>query len=169
MKDENLRLVADEYRKWRHIQVINARRLRVENERRHAAWQFHESSIVLDAARKGSYYISLEPQTAIDVARAAREILLSEEHLLLAVIREREEELIDLRDALEEVHARVGDADRQVGVLSSVFERLGIPIELSKGPMPYTGPLNLQSKAEDTNSVPESHSDPDSSTESGSE
>ena len=129
--NERLRLVAEQYRVHQRKMLIKAKQLKLAAEERAAAQELLETKMLLEAAQHGDDFTSLDPQTAINVARAARNTLLAEEHLAVSRVQECEAVLTGLRDAVDEVHARVEDANLQVGRLLNIMNEQGIRLATS--------------------------------------
>jgi len=128
---ERLRLVAEQYRANQRATIAKAKRLKSAAEEKVAAQELYETSMLLEAVQRGDDFTSLDPQTAINIARAARDTLIAEEHLAVSRVQECEAILTGLRDAVEEVHARVEDANLQVGRLLNIMNSQGIHITTS--------------------------------------
>lgn len=90
--------------------------------------QIEETDILLGIAEQETDHSSLDPAQALRLARAARETLLSEERLAVLKLREFETIITGLQDAVEEAHARVEEADYQVGSILSYLNSAGIRI-----------------------------------------
>ncbi|KAF8957388.1 hypothetical protein BDZ97DRAFT_1924641 [Flammula alnicola] len=97
------RLAAEEYKAKRLISLARARRLRVAAEERHGLSELQEFRVLINAAKEGAEFTSLDPQTAIDLARAARDTLAAEEKLEQLKVAECEEQLAILRDSLRQL------------------------------------------------------------------
>ena len=126
-----MRLVAEQYRVNQRTTIIKAKQLKLAAEERAAAQELLETKMLLEAAQRGDDFTSLDPEMAINVARAARNTLLAEEHLALSRVEECEAILTSLRDAVDEVRTRVEDANLQVGRLLNIMNNEGIHIPTS--------------------------------------
>ena len=121
-------MVAEQYRANQHAMIAKAKRLKLAAEEKVAAQELYETTMLLEAVKHGDDFTSLDPKTAINVARAARDTLMAEEHLAISRVQECEAVLTGLHDAVEEVHARVKDANLQVGRLLSIINSQGIHV-----------------------------------------
>ena len=90
------------------------------------AQELLETKILLEVAQCGDDFTSLNPEMAINVAQAACNTLLMEEHLAVSRVQECEALLTNLRDTVDEVHAWVEDANMQVGKLLNIMNNQGI-------------------------------------------
>lgn len=144
---ERLRLVAEQYRANQRTTLARAKRIKLAAEEKAAAQELFETTMLLEAAQRGDDFTSLDPNTAINVARAARDTLIAEEHLAISRVQECEVVLTSLRDAVDEVHARVEDANLQVGKLLNIMNAQGIHIAASMKicmpPSSETTPLTI--------------------------
>ena len=111
--------------------IIKARQVKLAAEEKAAAQELLETKMLLEAAQRGDDFTSLDPETAISVARAAHNTLLAEEHLAVSKVQECEVILTSLRDAVDEVRAQVEDTNLQVGRLLNIMNNQGIHIPTS--------------------------------------
>ena len=89
----------------------------------------------------------LDPQTALTLARLARETLASEYELALAKLDACRQELVTLQDAVDETLVYLADADEQVAQIFNILNRgrikvPGYPIPLPPNPT-YDRPDSL--------------------------
>lgn len=75
--------------------------------------QQQELQTLLYAEEQGSGSNSLDPQVALALARATRDVLTAEEEAAKLRILECEQLLETLKDAADDAHARVEDANYQ--------------------------------------------------------
>lgn len=75
---------------------------------------------------------SLDPQVALALARATRDVLTVEEEAAKLRILECEQLLETLKDAADDAHARVADANCQIGQILSIFDHQQIQVDLRK-------------------------------------
>lgn len=123
--------MAEQYRANQRKTIAKAKRLKLAAEENVAAQELFETTMLLEAAQRGDDFTSLDPKTAIHVARAARDTLIAEEHLALSRVQECEAVLTSLRDAVDEVRARVEDANLQVRKLLNIMNDQGIHVAAS--------------------------------------
>jgi len=97
--------VAEQYRANQRKTIAKAKRLKLATEENVAAQELFETTMLLEAAQRGDDFTSLDPKTAINVARAARNTLIAEEHLALSRVQECEAILTSLHDTVDEVRA----------------------------------------------------------------
>ena len=96
-----------------------------------------EVSLMMRVADEGPAY-ALNPQTALRLARAARDVVLAEYQTAFIRIRESELYQETLRDAAEQAHATWCDANDQVGTILAFCHREGIHIDSDP---PHVPPL----------------------------
>lgn len=133
-RDSRLRLVAEEFRIKRLQELHLIIRRRVSSEEEHLKKQRQELSTLLYAEEQGlgSGCHTLEPQVALALARATRDALAAEEEAAKLRIEECEQHLETLKDAAEDAHARVEDANYQVGQVLSFFDHQEMRVDLRK-------------------------------------
>lgn len=128
--------------------------------------------MLLQIEEQGGDCTSLSVPIALRLARAARDTLISEERLALLRVKEYEIHLGNLQDNAEEAHARVQEADHQVGSLLSCLDSCGI--SANEGFSTFT-PLQLITSDPQSLLFSDLHPPPslgaefESSTDSGSE
>lgn len=125
-QDQERRLAADKYRAQQKLSISRARRLKVLAEEHKHVKEVEEISLLHTAAEKGTNFAVFEPQMAIQLARAARDTLVAEEKFISTCIAECKAVLHVFCDDLEEVHARVNDANIQVGQVLNILDAWGI-------------------------------------------
>ena len=86
----------------------------------------------------GLAHATLDPQNALRLARAARDVVHAEYQTAYIRIREGELRLETLRDAAEQAHATWCDANDQVGTILTFCHRKGLRIDLEP---PHVPPL----------------------------
>ena len=100
-------------------------------EEKAAAQELLETTMLLEAAKRGDDFTSLDPETAISIVWAAQDTLLVEEHLAVSRVQECEVILTSLQDAVDEVRTRLEDANLQVGRLLNIMNENGLHISTS--------------------------------------
>ena len=126
-----MQLVAEQYRINQQTTIAKAKQLKLAAEEKAAAQELLETTVLLEAAKGGNDFTSLDPETAISIARAAWDTLLVEEHLAVSRVQECEVILTSLQDAVDEVCARLEDANLQVGRLLNIINENRIHISTS--------------------------------------
>lgn len=101
--------------------------------------RFQEYRLLLKIGEEGRKLSMLDPQTALTLARLARETLASEYELALAKLDACRQELITLQDAVDEALVYMADADEQVAQIFNILNRghinvPGYPIPLPPNP-----------------------------------
>lgn len=81
---------------------------------KYLAKELEEYILLLDATRHGMDFTNLDIQTGLRVAAAAQDTLLAQEELVLRSIDHYAVKLQTLQDELEEVRARIVDAQAQL-------------------------------------------------------
>ena len=109
--------------------------------------RFQEYRLLLEIGKDGGKLSTLHPQTALTLARLARETLASEYELALTKLDACRQELLTLQDAVDEALVYLADADEQVARIFNIFNRgsinvPGYPIPLPPNPM-YDCPDSL--------------------------
>lgn len=132
LQDNRLRLAAEEFRIKRRQELQQIIRRRVSSEEEHLKKQQQELQTLLFAEEQGSGCNALHPQVALALARATRDALTAEEEAAKLRVLECEQLLETLKDAAEDAHARVEDANFQIGQILSIFDRQGIQVDLRK-------------------------------------
>jgi hypothetical protein len=108
-------------------------------------------AILMHAADNGFNWTALEPQLAVALARAARDTLIAEEESTKLRIDECENLLSTLKDEMDDIHARVEDANQQVASILSFLNQEGVQINAH--------PLHLNS-IRDIPGIPDPSSSP---------
>lgn len=131
-QDSRLRLVGEEFRikRLRDLQGIIRRRVSLEED--HLKKQQQELLTLLYAEEQGGGCNSLDPQVALALARASRDVLTAEEEVAKLRILECEQLLETLKDAADDAHARAEDANCQIGQILSFFDHQQIQVDLRK-------------------------------------
>ena len=101
--------------------------------------RFQEYCLLLKIGEEGRKLSILDPQTALTLARLARETLASEYELALAKLDACRQELITLQDAVDEALVYMADADEQIAQIFNILNRgrinvLGYLIPLPPNP-----------------------------------
>ena len=109
--------------------------------------RFQEYRLLLKIGEDGGNLSMLNPQTALTLARLARETLASEYELALAKLDACRQELVTLQDAVDETLVYLADADEQVAQIFNILNRgrikvPGYPIPLPPNPT-YDRPDSL--------------------------
>lgn len=125
-----MHLAAEEFRVRRLRNLHRSSRSRAIAEEEQCQKQQQELHILMFAAEKGLNWMSLDPQLALALARAARDTLLAEEETAKLRINECENLLATLKDAADDARARFEDASHQIGTILTVFDRECIQVDL---------------------------------------
>ena len=109
--------------------------------------RFQEYRLLLKIGEDGGRLSVLDPQTALTLARLARETLASEYELALAKFDACRQELVTLQDAVDEALVYLADADEQVAQIFNTLNRgrinvPGYPIPFPPNPT-YDRPDSL--------------------------
>ena len=109
--------------------------------------RFQEYRLLLNIGEDGGRLSVLDPQTALTLARLARETLASEYELALAKLDACRQELVTLQDAVDEALVYLADADEQVAQIFNTLNRgrinvPGYPIPFPPNPT-YDRPDSL--------------------------
>lgn len=129
-QDKKFRLVSQE------CQIRRRCKLKQLSRRHHAAEETEEEkehaevTLLIQVANTGLTNAILDPQNALLLARAARDVVLAEYQTAYIHIKECELRLETLRDAAEQACATWYDANDQVRTVLSLCDREGIPIDL---------------------------------------
>lgn len=124
--------MAEEFRIKRLQELHVIIRRRVASEEEHLKKQHQELQTLLYAEEQGSGCNTLDPQVALALARATRDALTAEEEAAKLRIMECEQLLETLKDAAEDAHARVEDANWQIGQILSIFDRHKMRVDLRR-------------------------------------
>ena len=117
--------------------------------------RFQEYRLLLKIREEGGKLSTLDPQTALTLARLARETLSSEYELALTKLDACRQELVTLQDAVDEALVYLADADEQVAQIFNTLNRGCINIPGYPTPLPpnptydrpdslFLGPSNSQ-------------------------
>ncbi|KAF8869195.1 hypothetical protein CPB84DRAFT_1856657 [Gymnopilus junonius] len=109
------RLATDKYITERSMIIAQLRRLREEAEEALASRNLVEFHILQQAGHLGLRYALLDPQNAVDLAKATFDTLSADEKLAQVKLWEAEHEISLLRDQLEIAQSWVEEARRQFG------------------------------------------------------
>ena len=110
----------------------------------------------------------LDPQTALTLARLARETLASEYDLALAKLDACRQELITFQDAVEEALVYLADADEQVGQIFNILNRGRINVPGYPVPFPPNPTYDRPDSVFLTNSINSGSSNSQGGTSYGS-
>ena len=124
--------MAEEFRIKRLQELHVTIRRRVRSEEEHLKKQQQELQTLLYAEEQGSGCNALDPPVALGLARATRDALIAEEDAAKLRILECEQLLETLKDAADDAHARVEDANCQIGQILSIFDQQEIQVDLRK-------------------------------------
>lgn len=124
--------MAEEFRIKRLQELHHIIRRRVSSEEEHLKKQQQELQTLLYAEEQGTGCNALDPQVALALARATRDALAAEEEAAKLRILECEQLLETLKDAAEDAHARVEDANCQIGQILSIFDHQEMHVDLRK-------------------------------------
>ena len=110
--------------------------------------RFQEYRLLLDIGKKGGDINQLDPVTAFTLARLAHETLASEYDLAVSKFNACQQELVVLRDAVDESLVFLTDADHQMGQILNILNDAHItipkhPIPVSSSNPTYERPDNL--------------------------
>jgi hypothetical protein len=105
------------------LSLINAQTKISEASHKAVIQRFQEYRLLLKIGEDGRKLSTLDPQTALTLARLARETLASEYELALAKLNACRQELITLQDAVDEALVYLADADEQVGQVFNILSR----------------------------------------------
>lgn len=97
--------------------------------------RFQEYRLLLNIGGKGGDVSQLDPVTALNLARLARETLASEYDLAVSKFNACQQELAVLHDAVDEALVFLADADHQIGRIFNTLHKAHITIP--KHPLPY--------------------------------
>ena len=142
-----LPLAAQEYMAHTRLTLANAQtKINVANHKA-VIQRFQEYRLLLKIGEEGRKLSMLDPQTALTLARLARETLTSEYELALAKLDACRQELITLQDAVDEALVYMADADEQVAQIFNILNRgrinvPGYPIPFPPNPT-YDRPDSL--------------------------
>ncbi|PPQ97571.1 hypothetical protein CVT26_002356 [Gymnopilus dilepis] len=116
-REPEQRLATLEYRGHQDIHMWELETARNSAQYMLTVKELEEHSLLLDAMRKGMDFASLDIDTGVSVAAAAKETLVAEEALLSSKLEVCKWQARILADELEELRARVRDADYQLSYL----------------------------------------------------
>ena len=85
--------------------------------------RYQEYRLLVQIGEDGRKLSMLDPQTALTLARLARETLASEYELAIAKFNACQKELITLQDAVDEALVFLADADEQVAQIFKILIR----------------------------------------------
>ena len=105
------------------LSLINAQTKINHANHKAAIQRFQEYRLLLKIGEDGRKPSMLDPQTALTLARLARETLASEYNLALAKLDACRQELITLQDAVDEAMVYLADADEQVAQIFNILNR----------------------------------------------
>ena len=125
-----MRLQAEKFRLQRLQNLHQSTRLRVAAEEEHSKKHLDEVHVLMYADEKGFNWTGLEPELALALARAARDTITAEQEVAKLRIKECEDRLETLKNAADDVPARVQDANEQVATLIGRFNREAIRVDL---------------------------------------
>lgn len=125
-----MHLAAEEFRIQRLRTFHQSSHSRAAAEADQCREQTKELNILMLASQKGFSWSALEPQLALGLARAARDTLMAEEETAKLRVTECENLLATLKDSLDDAHARVADAHRQIASIMTFIDQKGIQINL---------------------------------------
>lgn len=94
-------MATEEFKAKNFVFPARARCLRVAAEERQALSELQEVQVLMSATEKGFKFTALELQTAVDLAKAARDNLVAEEKLIKLKVIEAKQHWNTLRDAAE--------------------------------------------------------------------
>jgi hypothetical protein len=97
--------------------------------------RFQEYRLLSKIGEDGGKLTTLDPRTALTLARLTRETLASEYELAVAKLEACQQEMVALQDAVEEALVYLADADDQVAQIFNILHsgRISIP----EYPVPY--------------------------------
>ncbi len=156
-RDKRIRLASEEcqIRRRRDFKQLSRKRLlaeEVQEEKEHA-----EIVLLMRAADKGLSYMALDPQDALLLARAARDVVSAESRSADLRVEECELLLETLKGAAEQARTTWSEANNQVDTILALFGHQGIRIDL-----PYPRLVPPVCYTPDLDSCPSLSSDSDS-------
>ena len=98
--------------------------------------RFQEYRLLCKIGEDGRKLSMLDPQTALTLARLARETLASEYQLATAKLDACRQELITLQNSVDEALVYLEDADQQVAQIFNILYRRRINVPVFPRPVP---------------------------------
>jgi len=89
-----------------------------------------ETEVLMFATEKGDNIDSFDPETALALARATRDVLAAEEEVANLRVEECRLMLETLQDAVDFAHTRLEDAESRIGHLLSTFQQENLSVDL---------------------------------------
>ena len=89
-----------------------------------------ETEVLMFATEKDDNIDSFDPETALAMARATRDVLAAEEEVASLRVEECRLMLETLQDAVYFAHTRLEDAESQIGHLLSTFQQENLSVDL---------------------------------------
>jgi hypothetical protein len=129
-QNHEMHLAGEEFRLQRLHAFQGSSRFRAFAEEDQCREQAKEIKVLMLASQKGLNWTSLDPQLALALARAARDVMMAEEETAKLKIVECKNLLATLEDTLDDARARVEDAQQQIGSVLSFFDQQGIQVDL---------------------------------------
>jgi len=140
-----MRIYAEDFRMERLQELQRASQKKIVSEEEYLEKQREESRLMLCAEEQGLNG-ALEPELALALARATKDLFEAEERVLLTEVEECNVRLKTLHDSIDAVQARKRDAHFQIGRIVSTMTRHGIPVDLRRKNFQLpTRPTNLSS------------------------
>ena len=129
-RDQRIRLASEEYRirQRRKLNRLTLKRLAAEENQRQQ--EHTEIVLLIRAADNGLSHTALDPQDALFLARAARNVVSAEHQTAHLRVKECRLLLETLEAAAEQAQATWYDAIDQVSTILAVFHHHGVPINL---------------------------------------
>jgi len=121
-------LAAEEYMAHSRLSLTDAQSKISDASHKAVIQRFQEYRLLLKIGEDGRKLSNLDPQTALTLARLARETLASEYELALAKLNACRQELITLQDAVDEALVYLADADEQVAQVFNILNRRRINV-----------------------------------------
>jgi hypothetical protein len=132
-------LAAEEFKTERLRLLHQSSRFRATAEEDQCREQARELKVLVLAAQQGLNWTALDPQLALELARAARDTLMAEEETAKLRVDECESLLATLKDSVDDAHARVEEAHHQIASILTFFDKQGIPLNFR--PLPFDAEL----------------------------
>lgn len=134
-------------------------------ERQQSKMQHQEMQLMISAAEFATKSAPIDYQLSLELARAARNVLVAEREVLKSRIKETLQLLKTLQDTVEAAQSNVNDANLQIGSLLNMLDKQGVPFEVTRCYKPI---LHVESDSEsDSDAVAaDPGSDPDSDPDS---
>ncbi len=137
-------------------------------ERQQSKMQHQEMKLLISAAEFATKSTPIDYQLSLELARAARNVLVAERDVFKSRIKETHQLLKALHDTVDDAHSNVNDANLQIGSLLNMLDKQGVPFEVTRCYKPILHfKSDSDSDSDDSNVVAaDPGSDPDSDPDS---